>query len=458
MKNRHVVSAILAAILLTLPTAVFGSAPESPKATISGDFDGTPGIEIASITGTSVRITSITTGAVRQYTVANWRSIQQADLDGQPGNELLFTNLLTINGFAQQAQATVLADRKRDVRTFDLGRPNRLQLVELDDQAGSEVLFTNLLTINGFAQPAQATVLTYSGRNVRTYELGRPNRMQLAELEGQPGSEVLFTNFLRINGVAQPAQVTILTHRGRDVRTYNVGNVADMELVELDGQPGSELLFTNLLTINGFAQPAQATVVTPRSREVKTYNAGRPNRLHMVELDGLPGSEILFTNLVSINGFPQPALATVLTHRTREIVNYDIGRPNRMQMVDMDGTPGDEVLFTNLMSINGVYQPASASVVTHWRRRVQSYKVGKPRGLQVADFDGVPGNEAAFVGDTSAVVVTPSEQDVQPYSLGSWSSYQVLDADGIVGNELLFRLRDGRKLMVIHRIRTIRVF
>jgi len=140
------------------------------------------------------------------------------------------------------------------------------------------VLFTNVRSINGVGLPATATVLTARTQDVHTYQVGSPNAMQIADLDGQPGSEVLFTNVRSINGVGLPATATVLTIRTQDVHSYQVGSPNAMQIADLDGQPGSEVLFTNVRSINGVGLPATATVLTIRTQDVHSYQVGSPMR------------------------------------------------------------------------------------------------------------------------------------------------------------------------------------
>jgi len=103
-----------------------------PLTTVVGNFDGVPGVETATITGNSVRITSQNSNLDLQFTIGNWNQVQQVDLDGQPGNELLFTNVRSINGVGLPATATVLTARTQDVHTYQVGSPNAMQIADLD--------------------------------------------------------------------------------------------------------------------------------------------------------------------------------------------------------------------------------------------------------------------------------------------------------------------------------------
>jgi uncharacterized protein YrzB (UPF0473 family) len=288
---------IFVVVLLLLPASHIRA-----STTIEGDFDGVPGLEFATITADTVRITSLNSTVIRQYSVARWNRVQQLDLDGQPGNELLFTNLRTINGVAQSAKATVVTHRLGEVRTYDVGKPNHLEVFGLDDQVGKEVLFTNLWIVNGFPQPAQAIVLTHRIREVRTYNVGRPNHFEIVKLDNKPGREVLFTNLMRINGFPQFADATILTHRIHDVRTYNVGRPLYFRVTDLDGNAGDEV---------AFIKQDNVAVITHFLNEKYVYPVGLWRSFQVIEADGVPGNELKFTRS---NG----QLLFVI-HRTRTI-------------------------------------------------------------------------------------------------------------------------------------------
>jgi len=131
------------------------------------------------------------------------------------------------------------------------------------------------------------------------------------------------------------------------MQSYDAGRANRLQLVDLDGQPGSEMLFTNLFTINGFGQPAQATVITPRTGAAKTYDVGSPSSMMVAELDGAPGQELIFASGTSIS---------VLTHRTQEFTTYQTGRWNSFYVADFDGVAGDEIRVSlangKLLTIN----------------------------------------------------------------------------------------------------------
>jgi glyoxylate utilization-related uncharacterized protein len=400
---------------------------------------------------------------IRSYDVGNTNFLQVADLDGLNGPEVLFTNLRSINGSPQEATAVVLNHSSSSVQSYNIGRPLQMQIVDLDGRSGPEVLFTNVRTINGIPQPSTAVVLTYAKREIRSYDVGTPNSLQVADLDGLNGPEVLFTNLRSINGSPQESTAVVLNHSSSSVQSYNIGRPLQMQIVDLDGRSGPEVLFTNVRTINGIPQSSTAVVLTYATREIRSYNVGTPNSLQVVDLDGLNGPEVLFTNLRSINGSPQEATAVVLNHSSSSVQSYNIGRPLQMQIVNLDGRSGPEVLFTNVRTINGIPQPSTAVVLTYAMREVRSYDVGTPNSLQIVDLDGLNGPEVLFTNlrsingspqEATAVVLNHSSRLVQSYNIGRPNNMQIVDLDGVPGAEVVFTAT-GRKVVLHYRNRTL---
>jgi hypothetical protein len=83
-------------------------------------------------------------------------------------------------------------------------------------------------------------------------------------------------------------------------------------------------------------------------QQVKTFDVGRPNAFELADLDGVAGPEVLFTNVNLVAGVAQLAQATVLTARTMQAKSFDVARPNTFQVIDLDGVAGLEVLFTDM--------------------------------------------------------------------------------------------------------------
>src|SRR5260370_1286364 len=95
----------------------------TPSRTLVGDLDGLGGLDVATITESTVRITSYRTGASADYAISRWSSVQLADLDGVPGQELLFTDLFSSGTTPQPATATVVTQRTKTVDSYDVGSP-----------------------------------------------------------------------------------------------------------------------------------------------------------------------------------------------------------------------------------------------------------------------------------------------------------------------------------------------
>lgn len=415
--------------------------------TVIGNYDGIAGDDFAIVDTRKVEFRSSNSTTTRTFPILPWNTITEVDLDGQPGLELLFTNINVVGGVAQLAQATVFTARSQEVHTYDLGRPNAMQVEELNGSAGSEVLFTNVRLIAGVPQDAQATVLNQRLRQIRTYEVGKPNALQVVDLDGYSGSELLFTNLNVTGGVGQPAKASIVDSRLGQVRTYDVGRPNALQLVDLDGNSGPELLFTNVNVIAGVPQPAQATVVSSRSQSVQTYSVGQPNALQTAELDGSAGSEVLFTNLRTVAGVQQQVTATILSARNQQVSSYSAGAPNSFQIVELNGVAGNEVLFTNIDAPGGVGQPARATILNSVLKTAQSFSVGSPNAVQVVELDGVAGPEVLFTNvNVIAGVAQPARATILSgrtsrathFELGEPRLMQIEELDGVAGSEVLF--------------------
>jgi hypothetical protein len=419
------------------------------------DSDGLP--ETITINGTAVRITSRASSIVRQYRVSAWNSIQFAALNDRPGDEILFTNLRTINGNPLPSQATVIAYTFNLAKTYDVGSPNQVQLHELNGLPGAEVIFTNLRLINGLSQPAKVAVVNSRSRSLATYDIGSGAHLRFAELDGRPGDEMLFTNLRTINGAARPAQATVIAYAANLAKTYAVGSPNSVRLHELDERPGAEVIFANLWSINGVPQPAQVTVLNSRTRSLATYRVGTGTHLQFVELDGRPGDEMFFTNLRTINGSAQPAQATVIAYTANFTKTYAVGNPNLAQLHDLDGQPGLEALFTNLRLINGVPQAAKAAVLNSRTRSVATYNVGTAARLQFAELDGQPGDEILFTNLRTIIGVALAAQATivdcrvgiaNTFKVGSPHIFILAERNQKPGSEVVFTGRTPNPVII----------
>jgi hypothetical protein len=230
---------------------------------------------------------------------------------------------------AQAAQATVLTGRSQQAKTYSVGKPNAFQLADLDGNAGPEVLFTNVNVIAGAAQPAQATILSARAQSTRTYNVGTPNAFQIADLDGNTGGEVLFTNLSAIAGVGQSAKATVLNSRTQQAITYDVGRPNAMQLADLDGS-WAWRTFTNVNVVAGVPQIARDNPQFPAA-EVRTYESGRPNALSW-PVDGNAGSDPLH-QFERRAGVGQPALARFAFPAGQHV---RVGL-NAYQLADLDG-------------------------------------------------------------------------------------------------------------------------
>jgi hypothetical protein len=199
--------------------------------------------ERITVSGSSVEITSPTSKIVRKYSVGAWNYVQFANLDSRPGDEVLVTNLQTINGVSMPARATVISYLINLAKPYSVDRPNYMQIRDLDGLPGQEVVFTNLWTLQGVPEPAQARIISSRNRTLTSYDVGRPNYMQFAELDGAPGEEMLFTSLRTINTFPQPAQATVLDFRLKTVQTFSVGAASSFKLVPRHGKAGNDIVF-----------------------------------------------------------------------------------------------------------------------------------------------------------------------------------------------------------------------
>jgi len=419
----------------------------TPSTTIIGEFDGVVGDDVAIIDSTSVSIRTASDNVTRSYRIAPWTSMSQVDLDGQAGLELVFTTTNILGGVPQKAEASVVTARTRTSHIFESGSPNLIQFVDLDGAAGSEILFTNIHQVGGVQQAVQAGIYTARTRQMRTFEVGKPNQLDLRELDGAAGQELLFTNLNVVAGTPQLASAVVLTGRTQQARSYELGRPNSFQFRELDGSPGEEVIFTNMNVVAGVGQPAKASILTARSQQLRTYDLDEPNDMRFVELDGAAGEEVLFTNLLVSGGVGTRAQASILSARYQSIHDFDVQSPNAMQLAELDGVAGDEVLFTNVNVVGGVAQQAQATVLSGRSLQARTYDVGRPRAFQLAELDGVAGNEVLFndlnlVGGAPelavATLLNARTRTVRSFDVGRPRSFQLLDLDGTAGTEVLF--------------------
>ena len=415
--------------------------------TLVDDFDGIPGLEVATIDSNRVTIASTVSGATKSYSLGAWESVQAVELNGASGKELLFNNIRLVNGVPQPAQATVLTFATDQLRTYDVGAPNRFEVADLDGLGGAEVVYTNVRSVNGISQPTTATILNHSTQELASYNVGSPNRFNVVNLDGASGAEIAFTNVRTLNGVPQPASTSILAYASDSLQTYDIGSPNQFDFVNLDGTGGDEIVYTNVRTVNGAAQPATATVLNHTDRRVNHYSVGSPNRVNFVNLDGAGGPEAVFNNMRVVGGVPQPATTSVLSYDDDLVSTYDVGAPNQYEFADLDGTGGVEIVYSNVRSVNGVPQRATATILNQTARNVKSYAVGSPNRLSIVDLDGVAGSELLFdnvrsVGGVPQVaqasVVTYASDSQDTYSLGSPTRVDVADLNGLGGPEVVY--------------------
>ena len=76
--------------------------------------------------------------------------------------------------------------------SYYVGRPNHMEFAELDGEAGDEMLFTSLRAINTFPQPAQVTVLDFRLKKVQTFSVGAASSYKLVPRRGKAGNDVVF--------------------------------------------------------------------------------------------------------------------------------------------------------------------------------------------------------------------------------------------------------------------------
>lgn len=309
------------------------------------------------------------------------------------------------------ATSVQIASSGKPVRQYKISQWNYYGLAKLDDLPGEEIYFTNLRTLQGVGQPSQASVISYAANVVKTYDVGPPNGVQLRELDGEPGLEMVFSNLWTINGVPQPAEVTVISSRKRSVARYDVQKPNFMQFGELNGRPGEEMLFTNVRTINGSAQPGKATLVIYLINLVVTYDVGRPNFVQFHELDGYDGLEAVFTNLWLIQGVAQPAQVSVLNGRKRILTTSQVPAKaaGYLQFAELDGRPGDEMLFTNLRLIQGVAQPCEATIVETRERIAKTFNVGSPYTWNISDVSPAPGSEVVFTSKARRLVISSAD-------------------------------------------------
>ena len=156
--------------------------------TLVEDFDGIPGLEVATIEANRVTIASTVNGTTKSYTLGAWNSVQAVDLDGVNGKELLFNNIRLTSGTPQPAKAMILTFVADELKTYEVGSPNKFEIADLDGVGGPELLYSNVRLINGNAQPATATILNHTTRLIRNYSVGSPNRFNVVNLDGVAGS------------------------------------------------------------------------------------------------------------------------------------------------------------------------------------------------------------------------------------------------------------------------------
>jgi titin len=327
-------------------------------------------------------------GTVKSYDVGPWSTLQVANLDGQPGQEIFTTN---------GSRITVLNDRAGTVRSYDIGPWSTLQLADLGGQSG-KVIYTTFGN--------RITVLNLRASNpVMNFNIGPWSTLQAAVLDAQSG-QVLFTT----NG----SRITVLNVNNASTRTYDIGPWSTLQVANLDGQPGQEIFTTN---------GSRIIVLNARTGTVRSYDVGPWSTLQVANLDGQPGQEIFTTNGSRI---------TVLNYRTRTVRSYDIGPWSTLQLADLGGQSGKVIYTTFLLAPNRI-------TVLNLRANnpVMNFNISPWSTLQAAVLDGQSGQVLFTTNGSRITVLNVSNGSTRTYDLGSWNRLQLANLDDQPGLEIL---------------------
>ncbi len=135
------------------------------------------------------------------------------------------------------------------------------------------------------------TLLTTLVHASMTYNIGPFDNLQLANLDGQPGNEIPALPPMPI----RPSPWSTMPHG--TVTAFAPPAWSSMNIANLDGLPGQDIY-----TVSG----SNVTVINPNTATMTTYTMGTFTSLQLADLDGQPGEE-----LIAFNG----NIATVLNAR-----------------------------------------------------------------------------------------------------------------------------------------------
>ncbi len=420
--------------------------------TYYADVDGVPGNEVINTTSNALSITYPRTGAVQTFSgLAPYNNVQFANLNQVPGDEILLTNRVSINGIPANSQnVTVISAVQNSARSFNVGPWTDYIMGEVNGQPGTDVVFHNA---GGLFGGNHVAVLMRQAGAIGVYPYDPTynfNNIQLIDLDGQPGDEILLTYRLNINGVPANSQnVTVITPAQNSQQSLNVGPWTDFLIGEVNGQPGTDLVFHNA---GGLSGGNHVTVLMQQSSVIGAYPYSVPtsfNNIQLVNLNQAPGDEILLTYRLNINGVPaNNQNVTVITPAQNSLRTFNVGSWTDFLMGEVNGQPGTDVVFHNA---GGLFGGNHVAVLMRQAGALGVYNYDptfKFNNIQLADLDGQPGDEILLTyrltvngfpaNSQNVTVITPALNTTSIYNVGPWTDFTIQDVDQIPGSEVLF--------------------
>jgi hypothetical protein len=432
------------------------------KATFYTDVDTVPGVERIDTTQDSVFITSLVDGATKSFRgLGRFNNINFSNLNAVAGDEIILTHRSTLNGIpTNDRTVTVISAAQQTSRVFDVGRWSNMVASEFNGDVGVDLAFHN--GSPNFVGDRVTTLMRTLGtlQTVSYDSLPFFNTVEVVDLDGTTGNELLLTKRQTINGTSANGMiVSIVNPRAAASRSYDVGSWTNSIFGEVNGSVGTDVVFHNA---NFGRNRVSVLASTAGTVKLTSYSPKEVfNAVQLVNLDAIPGDEILLT--FNATFFNNGSIVTVVSPAQSSLRSFDVGPWTGVVVGEMNGEGGMDLAFHNgrtgsnrltlLMSRSGTLAKTSWELLPLFNNVVMQ------------DLDGQPGNELLLTmrstinginnNNRTVSVITPRSLQLTTYNVGPWSSYEFINVDGVAGMEVVFFGPNQSRKTINHRLRRV---
>jgi hypothetical protein len=253
--------------------------------------------------------------------------------------------------------------------------------------------------------------------------------IRLADVDGQPGAELIGRG---VDGLhvyhyegkthtwSEVAGIFELSDSGG---WHQPERYSTIQLADIDGQPGAEFAIRGADGLHVYRYDAKANnwsllSTIPELNDAESWN--RPERyssIHLVDIDGYPGAELVARAADGLRVYHYEKQSGTWAPLATLALRDDDGwsRPeygNTIQLADVDGRPGAEVIARGSEGIEVWHYNPSAD---HWtmRRRASIFSMSDANGwnvpqqyltIQAANIDG--GSADSLIGRSATGIET----------------------------------------------------